>query len=58
LQIENRTNGDLGPEAFVGAEYYFDPVPFSVFVEAGVFTELIDRAHFKGQGGIGIRYLF
>ncbi len=58
LQIENRTNGDLGPEAFVGAEYYFDPVPFSVFVEAGVFTELIDRAHLKGQGGIGIRYLF
>jgi hypothetical protein len=58
LQLENRTNGDLGPEAFVGAEYYFDPVPFSVFVEAGVFTELIDRAHLKGQGGIGIRYLF
>ena len=58
LQIENRTNGDLGPEAFVGAEYYFDPVRFSVFVEAGVFTELIDRAHLKGQGGIGIRYLF
>ena len=58
LQLENRTNGDLGPEAFVGAEYFFDPVPFSVFVEAGVFTELIDRAHLKGQGGIGIRYLF
>jgi hypothetical protein len=58
LQLENRTNGDLGPEAFVGAEYYFDPVPLSVFVEAGVFTELIDRAHLKGQGGIGIRYLF
>lgn len=58
IQSENRTNGDLGPEAFVGAEYYFDPVPFSVFVEAGVFTELIDRAHLKGQGGIGIRYLF
>ncbi|MBM3427104.1 MAG: hypothetical protein FJX97_08940 [Bacteroidetes bacterium] len=58
LQTENRTNGDLGPEAFVGAEYYFDPVPFSLFVEAGVFTELIDRAHGKGQVGIGIRYLF
>lgn len=58
LQTENRTNGDLGPEAFVGVEYYFDPVPFSVVVEAGVFTELIDRAHLKGQGGIGIRYLF
>lgn len=58
LQTENRTNGDLGPEAFVGVEYYFDPVPFSVVVEAGVFTELIDRAHGKGQGGISIRYLF
>jgi len=58
LQTENRTNGDLGPEVFVGAEYYFDPVPFSLFVEAGVFTELIDRAHLKGQAGIGIRYLF
>lgn len=58
LQTENRTNGDLGPEAFVGVEYYFDPVPFSLFVEAGVFTELIDRAHLKGQGGFGIRYLF
>ena len=58
LQIETRTNGDLGPEAFLGAEYYLDPVPFSIFVEAGIFSELIDRAHLKGQGGIGIRYLF
>ena len=58
FEIETRTNGDVGPEAFLGAEYYFDPVPFSVFVEGGVFMELIDRMHVKGQGGIGIRYLF
>jgi hypothetical protein len=56
--LEERTNFDLGPEAFAGAEYYFDETPISVFVEAGLFLELIDRINIKGQGGIGIRYLF
>ncbi len=55
---ENRTNLDLGPEVFAGAEYYFDEAPISIFVEVGMFLELIDRINFKGQGGIGIRYLF
>lgn len=58
LKTETRTNGDFGPEFFVGADYYFDSAPFAVFAETGLFLELIDRRHLKGQGGIGIRYLF
>lgn len=52
-------NLDLGPEFFVGSEYYFNNLPISVFAEAGIFLEILDRGgHTKGQGGIGIRYLF
>lgn len=58
LLSEERTNFDFGPEAFAGAEYYFDEAPISVFVEVGMFLELIDRINVKGQGGIGVRYLF
>ncbi len=58
LLHDNRTNFDLGPEAFGGAEYYFDNTPISVFAEVGLFLELIDRINVKGQGGVGIRYLF
>ncbi|WPR74198.1 hypothetical protein [Algoriphagus sp. NG3] len=59
LKKDNRTNVDFGPEAFIGAEYYFDDVPLAVFGEAGFFLELIDRiGHIKGQGGIGVRYIF
>lgn len=58
VQTEERTNFDLGPEAFAGAEYYFDETPISIFVEIGLFVELIDRINIKGQGGIGVRYLF
>lgn len=56
---EERANIDFGPEAFAGGEYYFDELPISVFAEVGFFLELLDRVgHIKGQGGIGIRYLF
>lgn len=56
---EKRSNVDFGPEAFAGAEYYFDEVPLSVFGELGFFMELLDRlGHIKGQGGIGVRYIF
>ncbi len=56
---ETRTNIDFGPEAFIGAEYYFDELPMNIFVEAGMFLELLDRVgHIKGQGGIGVRYIF
>ncbi|MEP0711129.1 hypothetical protein [Algoriphagus sp.] len=59
LKNDSRTNVDFGPEAFVGAEYYFDDVPISVFGEVGFFLELIDRiGHIKGQGGVGVRYIF
>ena len=58
IQLEERTNFDLGPEVFAGAEYYFDETPISVFAEIGIFLELIDRINLKGQGGIGVRYLF
>ncbi|WP_268035487.1 hypothetical protein [Algoriphagus sp. PAP.12] len=56
---EKRNNIDFGPEAFGGGEYYFDEIPISVFAEVGIFLELLDRVgHIKGQGGIGVRYLF
>ena len=56
---ETRTNLDLGPEVFAGAEYYFDDLPISVFGELGMFMELVDRiGHLRLQGAIGIRYLF
>lgn len=55
---EERTNLDIGPEVFGGAEYYFNDTPLSVFAEVGVFLELIDRINLRGQGGIGVRYLF
>jgi hypothetical protein len=58
LLREDRTNFDLGPEIFAGAEYYFDEVPISIFAEIGMYLELIDRINVKGQGGIGVRYLF
>ena len=56
--LEERSNFDLGPEAFGGVEYYFDDTPISVFAEIGLFIELVDRVNMRGQGGIGIRYLF
>ncbi|WP_343854293.1 hypothetical protein [Algoriphagus jejuensis] len=58
LLQEDRTNFDFGPEAFAGAEYYFNETPISVFAEVGMFIELIDRVNIKGQGGVGVRYLF
>lgn len=57
--MERRTNFDLGPEAFGGGEYYFQDLPMSVFLEVGVFLELLDRfGHLRLQGAIGVRYLF
>lgn len=54
-----RTNLDLGSEFFGGSEYYFDNYPISIFAEAGLFLEIFDlTGHIKGQGGIGIKYLF
>jgi hypothetical protein len=58
IMQENRTNFDLGPEAFGGVEYFFDEAPISVFAEIGLYIELIDRINMRGQGGIGVRYLF
>ncbi|MHA7131021.1 hypothetical protein [Algoriphagus namhaensis] len=56
---EERSNVDFGPEAFVGVEYYFSDLPINVFAEGGIFLELLDRVgHLKGQGGIGVRYIF
>ncbi len=56
---DSRSNIDFGPEVFVGSEYYLDELPLSVFAEIGFFMELADRlGHVRGQGGIGVRYLF
>jgi hypothetical protein len=56
--IEKRTNIDFGPEVFLGAAYYFEELPVSIFIEAGFLTEIVDRLHLKAQGAIGVRYLF
>ena len=58
LLMDERSNVDGGPEAFAGAEFYFDKIPISVFAETGIFLELIDRVNFRGLGGVGVRYLF
>jgi hypothetical protein len=56
---ESRTNIDLGPEGFIGSEYFFEDLPLSAFAELGLFMELLDRpGHIRLQGGIGARYLF
>lgn len=56
--IESRSNIDFGPEIFIGSSYYFEDLPISIFVELGFLTEIVDRLHLKGQGAIGVRYLF
>lgn len=56
---EKRTNVDFGAEGFIGAEYFLDNLPMSVFAEIGLFLEILDRpGHLRLQGGIGARYLF
>lgn len=58
-QNESRSNLDLGPEGYIGAEYLFQDLPISTFAEIGLFLELVDRpGHLKLQGAIGVRYLF
>ncbi len=55
----SRSNIDIGPEAFAGAEYIFQDYPVAVFAELGLFLELMNRfGHLKIQGGVGARYLF
>lgn len=56
--VESRTNIDLGPEIFLGSAYYLEDLPIAIFVELGFLTEIVDRLHLKGQGAIGVRYLF
>lgn len=59
VSTESRSNIDIGPEAFGGAEYVFQDYPVAVFTELGLFLELMNRfGHLKIQGGIGARYLF
>jgi hypothetical protein len=50
---------DLGLDGVVGLEYKFKNAPFSVFGEANLFMEIVDRPlYFKGQGGLGLRINF
>ena len=55
---EKRTDINFGPEIFIGVEYYFDEIPINVFVEGGLFLEILTTSpHAKGQGGAGLRYI-
>lgn len=56
---DNKVDVDLGPEVIGGLEYYFSDLPLSVFGEASLFLELVDRpASLQIYGGLGLRYLF
>jgi hypothetical protein len=50
---------DLGMDGIIGLEYKFKGAPFSVFGEANLFMEIVDRPlFFRGQGGLGARFNF
>lgn len=53
------TNVSLGPEGIIGLEYLFKDAPVSVFVEASLMFEVINRPFTPWSfGGFGIRYNF
>lgn len=49
---------DIGPDGTIGMEYTFDGAPLSVFIDATVFLEIINRVDFHPQAAIGVRYNF
>lgn len=53
------TDIDLGLDLGVGLEYTFPNAPFSVFLDANLFLELVDYPFYPwGQGGFGVRFNF
>ncbi len=49
----------LGGSAMAGLEYFPDGKPFSVFLESGLYVEVIPAPLFMGvQSGLGLRYNF
>lgn len=58
-QSNNVTDFDLGPEVPLGIEYTFEDVPLTLFGEASLFLEIIDRPGVLAMyGGVGLRYNF
>ncbi|MBW8049170.1 MAG: hypothetical protein FVQ77_02290 [Cytophagales bacterium] len=50
---------DIGGDGVIGAEYTFEGVPISVFLDLCLFLEIVDNPFlFFGQGGLGARYNF
>lgn len=57
MDIQN--NVDFGPEGIGGVEYTFEDVPLTVFGEASLMFEIVDRPlTLQLYGGVGIRYNF
>ncbi len=49
---------DLGIDAVIGLEYRFEDLPIALFIDANLFTEVLnDPFLFDMQGGLGARYL-
>lgn len=53
------TDLDLGPELPLGMEYTFEDIPLTLFGEASLFLEIVNRPFVPAlYGGIGLRYNF
>lgn len=53
------TETSLGGSAIGGVEYFPDGKPYSVFLETGLYVEVIPAPLFMGlQSGLGLRYNF
>ena len=58
-QTDTKSDIDLGPEGIIGLEYKFEGLPLSVFGEASLMIELLNRpGAVRVFSGVGIRYNF
>ena len=56
-ESSTETDFDLGPEFPLGMEYTFEDVPLTIFAEASLFVEIVNRPGIPAlYGGIGLRY--
>lgn len=59
VEVDIRTDIDLGPEGIVGTEYTFEDLPLTFFAEASLMIEIVDRpAAVQLFGGLGARFNF
>jgi hypothetical protein len=55
----NRSRFTMGPQAVVGIEYAHFKIPISAFMELEYFTDVLANPGWsRGQGGVGLRYIF